>query len=358
MPERNVRIGFVGVGNMGQCAHLRNYVTVPGCEVVAIAELREKTARRVAERYGIPKVYRTHEEMLANERLDGVVAPQPFTRHGVILPELLRAGLPVLSEKPLAASVEVGERIVRAAREGGTWHMVGYHKRSDPATIWARAEIERLQASGEVGRLTYVRITMPAGEWIAGGFTDLIREDDPPPKLDFDPPAPDMDEATFKQYVGFVNYYIHQINLMRHLLGEPYSVTYADPNGVVLAGQGQSGVPCVLEMSPYRTTVDWQESALVAFERGYVRLELPAPLATHRPGSVEVLRDPGNGVTPETVRPQLPWVHAMRQQAMNFVRAIRGEAPPPCDSEEALEDLKVAREYMRMLKSSQGEGHG
>lgn len=352
MSERNVRIGFVGVGSMGQCAHLRNYVTVPGCEVVAIAELREKTARRVAERYGIPRVYRTHEEMLANERLDGIVAPQPFTRHGVLLPELLRTGLPVFSEKPLAASIEVGERIVRAAREGGTWHMVGYHKRCDPATIWARAEIERLKASGEIGRLTYVRITMPAGDWIAGGFTDLIRGDDPPPKLDFDPPAPDMDEGTFKEYVGFVNYYIHQVNLMRHLLGEPYSVTYVDPKGVVLAGQGRSGVPCILEMSPYRTTVDWQESALVAFERGYVKLELPAPLATHRPGSVEVLRDPGSGAVPEVVRPQLPWTHAMRQQAMNFVRAIRGEAPPPCDSEEALEDLKVAREYMRMLKSS------
>lgn len=28
----NVKIGFVGVGNMGQCAHLKNYVTLPDCE--------------------------------------------------------------------------------------------------------------------------------------------------------------------------------------------------------------------------------------------------------------------------------------------------------------------------------------
>ena len=33
------RIGFVGVGGMGQCAHLRNYATLPDCEVVAIAEV-------------------------------------------------------------------------------------------------------------------------------------------------------------------------------------------------------------------------------------------------------------------------------------------------------------------------------
>ena len=54
MSDKKVRIGFVGVGGMGQCAHLRNYVTVPNCEVVAIAELREQTGQAVARRYGIP----------------------------------------------------------------------------------------------------------------------------------------------------------------------------------------------------------------------------------------------------------------------------------------------------------------
>ena len=43
-----VKIGFVGVGGMGQCAHLRNYVTVPECEVVALAELRERMDLTVA----------------------------------------------------------------------------------------------------------------------------------------------------------------------------------------------------------------------------------------------------------------------------------------------------------------------
>ena len=64
---------------------------------------------------------------------------------------------------------------------------------------------------------------------------------------------------------------------------------------------------------------------------------------------LEVWSDPGEGVTPETVVPQLPWVHAMRQQAMNFVAAIRGEIQPLCEAPEALEDLRVAREYIRLL---------
>jgi len=349
MTGRKLRIGFVGVGGMGQSAHLRNYASLPDCEVVAIAELRPELRRRVAARYGVPRTYENHRQMLAAEELDGIVASQPFTRHGVLVPELLEAGVPVFTEKPLAGSVEAGERIVAAVRRSGTWQMVGYHKRSDPATAWAKGEIERLKSSGELGAMRYVRILMPAGDWVAGGHFDLIQTDEPLPELQFDPPASDMDRQTYEEYIAFVNYYIHQVNLMRYLLGEPYRVAYASPSGVLLVAESRSGVTGTIEMSPYVTTVDWQESALVCFERGYVRLRLPAPLAINRPGEVEVMRDPG-GATPSTVRPRLPWVHAMRQQAANFLKAIRGEAPPPCEAEEALEDLKVARDYIRLLR--------
>ncbi len=352
MSQKKVRIGFVGAGGMGQCAHLKNFAALPDCEVVAIAELRPKLRREVAARYSIPHTYENHEQLLEKETLNAIVASQPFSRHGVLVPQLLKAGAPLFTEKPLAGSVQVGEKIARAVRKSKTFQMVGYHKRSDPATIYAKAEIERLKSSGELGPLRYVRILMPAGDWVASGFNDLIRTDDPMPQLETDPPAPDMDQQTYNQYLSFINYYIHQINLMRHLLGEPYRVTYAERSGVLLAVESAGGVPGIIEMSPYRTTLDWQESALVAFEKGYVKLDLPAPLASNRPGRLELFRDPGGAATPQTVVPQLPWVHAMRQQAINFLRAVRGEAPPPCDCEEALEDLKVARQYIRLLKGA------
>jgi predicted dehydrogenase len=192
---------------------------------------------------------------------------------------------------------------------------------------------------------------MPAGDWIAGGFRDLLTSDEPLPDLEFDPPPADLDADAAKAYDAFVNYYIHQINLMRHLLGENYAVSHADPAGVVIVVHSQTGIPGVIEMSPYRTTLDWQEEVLIAFEQGYLRLELPAPLAINRPGRVTILRDPDDGATPETVVPQMPWTHAMQQQALNFVAAVRGEKTPLCEAAEALEDLRVARQYMALLAS-------
>ena len=344
----NVRIGFVGVGTMGQMAHLVNYVTIEECEVAAVAELRGGTAKRVARKYGVPKVYRDHREMLAHEELDAIVASQPFTRHAVLLPELYGAVRYVFTEKPLAVSVEAGERLVKAAAEAGCVHMVGYNKRSDPATIHAKTVIDAWRASGEMGRLKYVRILMPPGDWIQGGFAGLIDAGDTKPTLEVEPPPSDMDEETASEYVSFVNYYIHQVNLMRHLLGEPYKVTYAERSGVLMAVESESGVPGVIEMSPYRTTVGWEESALIAFERGYVRLDLPAPMAVNRAGTVEIYADPGDGRTPTRTVPTLPPVHSMKQQAIHFVRVCKGEMQPPSDAAEALEDLRLARDCIRL----------
>lgn len=345
-----VRIGFVGVGNMGQIAHLRNYVAVDGCEVVAIAELRPKLAGQVAKRYGVEKVYGNHHEMLESEQLDGVVAIQPFDLHATLLPEIYPRVKHVLTEKPLAVSVSAGQALADAADDAGCVHMVGYHKRSDPATEHACRVIDTWRADGRMGPTRYVRITMPAGDWIANAFNDLIKSDETCGPPDREPEsATGLSTETHKKYVAFVNYYIHQVNLLRHLLGQGYRVTYAEPSGVLLAAESETGIPAVIEMTPYRTTLGWQESALVAFETGYVKLDLAAPLATYRPGRIEVYTDPGSGEQPRHERPVLPPVHAMRRQAENFVAVCRGEMPPPCDASEAVEDLRAAEQYIRLF---------
>jgi predicted dehydrogenase len=343
-----VRIGFVGVGFMGQSAHLKNYVTLGDCEVVAIAEIRPELGQKVAARYGVPKVYRNHEELMEKEKIDGLVASQPFQRHGVLLPDLFKASVPVLTEKPLASSLQAGEQIVQALAQSKAKYYIGFHKRSDPATMYVKQEIERLKETKELGALRYVRILMPAGDWVANGISELIQTPEKPEGLAFDPAPADLDEKGYWEYGSFVNYYIHQVNLMRHLLGEDYEVTYAEKTGVLLALRSASGIAGVIEMAPYQTTTAWQESALVGFDKGYIRLDLPAPLATFRAGQVAVYKDPGGGVTPTETQPQMSWIHAFRQQAMNFVAAIRGEKTPLCGPEDALKDLRVARDYVQL----------
>jgi predicted dehydrogenase len=344
-----IRLGFVGVGAMGQAAHLRNYITEPDCEVVAIAELRPKLRAAVAQRYGIAHAYSDHRTMLAEQKLDGIVASQPFGIHGQIVPDLLAAGVPVLTEKPIGRSREVAEKLVAAsaASKGGLY--IGHHKRSDPATVQAKQAIDEMRRTKEIGALRYVRICMPPGDWIAEGFATNLNSDDAYPRVPSDAPPAGFDKAGAETHDWFVNYYIHQVNLLRHLIGESYEARYIDPTPVVLSLVSASGIPAVLEMAPYSTTTDWQEHALVCFDKGWVRIDLPAPLANGRPGGVTVFKDPGGGVAASTTRPTLPWIHAMRAQARAFIRACRGEQTELCRPEAALADIQVADRAIHLL---------
>lgn len=343
-----VRIGFVGTGFMGQQAHLRNYTALPDCEVVALAEPRPHLREKVAARYGIKRIYPSHKELLADCPVDGLVASQPYDRHAALLPDLLDHRVPVFIEKPLAVSVEAGQALADRAKQNRTLLMVGYNKRSDLAMEYARKIIDEWKQSGEFGAMRLVRATMPPGDWVAGGGQGFIQTDDPYPAGASEPRPDDMDEDTFKKYNAFVNYYIHQVNALRFLLGEPYQATYAHPSGVLLVGKSASGVCATIEMAVWHNTHDWQESYLVAFERGYVLIEMPAPLASQLSGQVTVMRDSGDGLGTRT-SPLFPRCHSMLNQAVNFIAAIRGERPAPCEAAEAVEDLRVARDYIRLL---------
>jgi len=92
--------------------------------------------------------------------------------------------------------------------------MVAYHKRSDPATEYAIPLINKWKISGEMGKMRYVRITMPPGDWIGGAkgaiFTDEIYHGPEPEQ-----PIAGFDASTHDALVQFVNYYIHQVDYMR-----------------------------------------------------------------------------------------------------------------------------------------------
>ncbi|MBC8232744.1 Gfo/Idh/MocA family oxidoreductase, partial [bacterium] len=163
--SEKVRIGFVGAGFMGQLAHISNYATIEDCELVALAEGRQQTAEAVARRYGIQEVYSTHTEMLEKADVDAVVAIMHFNLYHALIPDILESGKPVATEKPMCVRVESAKKMAALAEEKGVIYQVGYMKRHDPAAQIARQTIQEWKADGECGKMTYVRITMPSGDW-------------------------------------------------------------------------------------------------------------------------------------------------------------------------------------------------
>lgn len=338
-----IKIGFVGVGYMGQNAHLAQYGRWSDlCEVVAVSDPRYSQAQEVARRYGVPHAFRDHKELLANVEVDAVVAAQPYAHHRALIPDLLNAGKCVLTEKPLALSPEGGQALVDAAAKNKVVYMVGYHKRSDPATEYAKKLAAEWQASGEFGKMRLMRISMPPGDWIGGAPPVVNMQEDYPP-VALETTVTGFDAAQTRAYDIFINYYVHQVNALRFFLGD-YKLSYADPSGVLLAVHNADGVCGTIEMAAYATTRDWQEVLFIAFEKGFIQVELPPPLADRQAGRVTVMRDNGE---PTITQPIMPPLSAMANQARNFILAVKGEQPAPCEAAEALKDLQFAVDYIR-----------
>jgi predicted dehydrogenase len=344
-----VRIGFVGAGFMGQLAHIRSYALLRDeCELVALAEPRHRTAELVAACYGIGRVYRDHRELVESEQLDGIVAPQRYTYHAALLPELYPNVSHLFTEKPLALGAAAGDRLVTLARESGCIHMLGYHRRSDPATREAKRTVDAWKETGEMGALRFLRVCYSDGDWTANAEARLIDvgEEAPPfPAEEFPEFAVDED-VRWALSIG-VDTLVHPLNLIRYFLGERYHIVFVHSGGRLLVFESESGIPATIEVTPYRLSVGFDEEILVAFDRGYVRLR-PAPsLAINRAGTLDVYRDRGNDALPELSSPQLPWTDPMQTQAGDFLRVCRDEASPPTDAAEAAEDLHLVSDIVR-----------
>ena len=196
--------------------------------------------------------------------------------------------------------------------------------------------------------MAYLRAAMPPGDWVYSIEGPVSAGDAPPPYegQGMEPMPQWMDEKIGGIYNAFVNYYIHQVNLIRYLLGEDYHVKYADPAGATLMAVSDSGVPVSLEMQGYGLRNGWEETYRVLFGEAKIDLSVPSPMARQRSGDLEVFR--GNEL--QTVeQPLLRPEWAFLEQARHFVACVKGEAEPRVQPEEAVKDLEVAEEYARLL---------
>jgi len=143
-PKRGarLRIGVAGLGAMGR-NHLRILAGRPDVRVAAVADpvpdvLAAATAGTNAQGFAEPLA------MLAEAELDAVVIAAPTTAHLPLALAAIERGLPLLVEKPLAATPADAVQIVRAAAARGVPVQVGHVERFNPAVL----ELGRLLDAG------------------------------------------------------------------------------------------------------------------------------------------------------------------------------------------------------------------
>ena len=146
LSETPLRVAVAGAGAFGK-NHLRVYRELQTAgQPVALVGAVEPNAARAAEtaaKYAIP-VFATVDELLAADlHLDAATVAVPTVHHHAVASVLVDAGLDLLVEKPLAASLVEADDLIARADKGSRILQPGHLERFNPAVLAVQPQLHR-----------------------------------------------------------------------------------------------------------------------------------------------------------------------------------------------------------------------
>ena len=334
-----LQVAVVGAGALGR-HHARILSTLPGVELVAVAELNETAGRAVAEACQTRWV---PDYRVVAAELDAVVLATPTSSHHRIARDLLLAGIDLFVEKPLTASVSEARELVELARCDELVLQVGHVERFNPGYVAARPAIRDPK---------YIR-------------TERV--------------SPYAFRSTD---IGVVHdMLIHDLDLVLDLVGEtPCEVSAL---GITILGGHEDAVQarlrfpggCVADLvanrvSPVtqRTLQAWSPTGCATIDFGTRDAQVFArsPALMYGAGPLERARQPGvniealkaevfgHWITVEPLSPQTR--DQLTAELLDFERACRTREAPQVDGAAGLRAVEVAEAVLESVAAHQWDG--
>jgi UDP-N-acetylglucosamine 3-dehydrogenase len=330
MTSTPLRAAVIGLGAMGT-NHARVYAEMDRVEFAAIADTDAGRLDAVARGRGT-RGYGDYRRMLAEERIDLLTVAVPTRGHFDVAAEVIGRGVPLLVEKPLAATLAEGERLRDLAAAARVPLMVGHIERFNPAVVELQA---RLRA-GELGRVFQLHARR------VGPFPDRVR--DVGVVLDLAP---------------------HDIDVMRFLLGSEVIRVQAETEqrintahedmlaGVLRFANGVVGVLDINWLTPTKIrelsvlgergmfVVDYLSRELTFYENAHVSGQPVDWAARHLKG---VSEGPVHRLHVEKREP-------LRVELEAFVRAVRDGTAVAVSADDGLAAMAAAEALVRAASS-------
>ncbi|MFD0716691.1 Gfo/Idh/MocA family protein [Paenibacillus sp. GCM10027626] len=147
-----MRVGIVGVGRFGRL-HLNVLKQIPGCEVVAVADIDEALVNEVAAKFDIGLAFGDPKQLICSDEIDAVDIVSDESTHGPLAILALQHGKHVFIEKPIATSFAEAQEIERLAHERKRVVMVGNISRFGLPYHYIHKYIQ----SGALGAVGHIR---------------------------------------------------------------------------------------------------------------------------------------------------------------------------------------------------------
>ncbi|HET7678355.1 MAG TPA: Gfo/Idh/MocA family oxidoreductase [Candidatus Limnocylindrales bacterium] len=308
-----LRVGLAGLGTMGR-NHLRNLVARDDVRLVALADPSMPARITAAEQASSARDFADPLAMLEEEQLDALIVAVPTTLHHRVALAAIERGVPVLVEKPLAATVDEARELVDAARAAGVVLQAGHIERFNPAVL---ALGERLRG-GALSRIFSVKTVR------GGPLPERIRD------------------------VGVaVDLATHDVDVICHLVGERPSRVYAETTQHVHTAHEDllygllsfpGGTLATLDVN--WLTPEKQRRVTVLGEEGMFVADYLSQSLTFTRGAADLAPTYLDGYAPtfagETVHLPVEPAEPLRRELDAFFTAVRDGSPPVVGGEDGL----------------------
>ena len=336
---RRIRLALVGCGRISK-THFDAIRDNADFELVAVSDVEPARAERAGAEQGVP-AFSSYERMLAEVAADAVVICTPsglHPRHGIMA---ARAGLHVISEKPMATRLADADELVRACDDAGVQLFVVKQNRLNPSVQLLRRAIEK----GRFGRIYMANTTV---RWSR--------------------PQDYYDQAPWRgtwEFDGgaFMNQASHYVDMLQWLIGPVESVMAktatlarrieAEDSGAAIL-RFRSGAIGVIEVTMLTWPRNLEGSVTVLGERGTVKI---GGTAMNRIETWDFAEYDDDDREIEALKvapnPQSIYGAGHRPYYENVARALRGEASPGTDGRDGRKSLELILGIYESAKTGQ-----
>lgn len=316
-----LRIGVIGVGEMGR-RHAENVArAAPGAKLAAVADADRGRAQAVASELGAPAWFDDAGALSAHPEVDAVVISSPPKFHCEAIQAAAAAGKHIFCEKPLALSVAEADAALDAVARAGVILQVGHMRRYDPPYVEAKRRIE----AGEIGDVLI--------------FKSIGRDQETP------------SSAAAKIAVNgtlFHDSSSHDFDLARWLTGDEVVEVHAYAAALAIPEMGQHGAfdSGVVNLQFARGAIGNVESFMHA-QYGYdIRTEIVGTKGTIQVGQIRQTPTvilTRAGVTHDAITHWLArFADAYQRELADFVETVRNSRTPRVTGHDGRQSLAVA----------------
>jgi 1,5-anhydro-D-fructose reductase (1,5-anhydro-D-mannitol-forming) len=326
-----IRFGIAGFGLHAVRRLMPGFALAQNCKVVALSRRDAAKAREASERYAIPYVFDSTEELCRCPEVDAVFVATPNANHQADVITAVSEGKPVLCEKPMGMNAEECREMIEAAQRAGVLLGVAQIFRFEESTARFRARVAR----GDVGWPVFAR-----AEFSFPGLGHARTW---------------MSDRRIAGGGAIADVGVHCIDALRYILQDEVTRVDARTRRDENSGDVEASALMILELSRgtlatvlvstrahYRTPIE------IVGHAGVLRAD--DALNVDKPIQIEYWRE-GKLVEEETVSNHL----AYARQVDAFAAAVEGRAEFPVPGEEGLKNQLILDAAYRSAETGKSE---